>query len=122
MVLDKDKDILFARLGEKMLVVLEKLRGRFCDEDMNTSFNGIESYGVVSRVWSKDGNCISWRKRIDCSFVRIRVARGCVAWVRIEGHVKVVVDGGDVLLEVLACITLIGLGYSKNSCIWQTYG
>ena len=92
MVLDKDKDIFLARFGEEMLVVLKKLRGRFCDEDMNTSFNGVESYRIVSRVWGKDSNSISWRKRIDCSLVRIQVAGSRITRERFEAHVKVIID------------------------------
>jgi hypothetical protein len=56
-VFDVDEYTVFFGFGEKFEVVSEGFDGRFGYEDMDLSFNGVESNRVVGGVWSEDRDC-----------------------------------------------------------------
>ena len=78
------------------------LDSRFRDEDMDSTLDCIEGYGVVGRVRSENVDSIAWRERVDGGFVEFWVPRSLVGRDRIKGDVEVIVHGGDVLLEMFA--------------------
>jgi hypothetical protein len=64
--------VLFS-FGEKFEVVGEGLDGRFGYENVDFSFDCVESNGIVSGVWSEDCNCRTRCESINCGFVGICV-------------------------------------------------
>lgn len=54
MVLNVNEDIVLFRLLQQFLVMLEQLHCGFCDENMDSALNGIQSNGIVSGVGRKD--------------------------------------------------------------------
>ena len=99
MMLDVHKDIVFFCLREKGQVVREGLGGGFGDEYMDAFLNGVESNGEVRCVGGKNGYGIPRGKGVDGFYVGGGVC-GWGAGVGGEGDVEVVVDEGDVLVEV----------------------
>lgn len=61
MVLNVDEDVVSAGVAEEMLVLGEELDGWFGDEDVDASFDCVESYGVVGRVWGEDCDGVTGR-------------------------------------------------------------
>jgi hypothetical protein len=55
----------------------------------------------VCRIWGEDSDSIARLQRVDGSFVRLGIL-GVICGVRVKRAVEVVVDLGDVLVEMLA--------------------
>lgn len=79
----------------------EGLDCRFGYQDVDSSFDSVQGNGVVGCVRGEDRNGVAGGERIDGGLVGFRVF-GVVGWVGIEGGVEVVVDKGDVFVEVFA--------------------
>lgn len=58
-VLDEDEDIVFAGFGEEMLVLGKELYGRFGDQNMETSLDGVKSDWVMGSVWREDSDNVT---------------------------------------------------------------
>lgn len=98
-VLDEDVDALCARAPQQLLVVGQALDGRLGDEDVDAAVDGVEGDVEVRRVRGEDCDCVAGREGVDGGLVGSRVAVG-VGGERVEGRVEVVVDLGDVAVEM----------------------
>ena len=86
MVLDVHKHLVLARFDHQLLVLGQRLHGRFCDHDVDAAADGVERDWVVRRVGSEDGDGVVGGECIDgglVSFwvphVTIRICiEGCV--------------------------------------------
>lgn len=100
-VLDVDEDVVFAGGFEKGKVVGEELSRGLRDQHVVAPFDGVEGDGEVGGVGGEDGDGAALREVIDGLFVGIGVGGG-VGGIGGETDVEVVVDLGDVFLEVVA--------------------
>ena len=99
-VLDVDEDVVGAGFGEEVLVLGEVLDGGFGDEDVDVAADGVEGDGVVGWVGGEDCDGVAGGEGVNGGFVGFWVVGGGVGWEGGEGDVEVVVDRGDVFLEV----------------------
>ena len=75
-VFDVDEDVVGAGVAEELLVLGEMLDGWFGNEDVNASFDCVESYWVVGRVRGEDCDGVAGGQGIDGGFVGVWVT-GC---------------------------------------------
>jgi hypothetical protein len=68
---------------------------------VDAALNGIAGNGVVSRVWSEDGDGVAGLETVNGGLVGIGIY-GVVVGEGVEGGVEVVVDLADVLMKMLA--------------------
>lgn len=120
MVLDKDKDAMLLCGGQEFLMVLQSLDSGLGDQYVNLTFDCVECNWIVSCVWCENGDGISRRERINCSFVCFRVAN-IIGGIGVEGDVEVVVDLGDVLVEMLTWKKIDGLYAGGVVITWKTH-
>jgi len=99
-VLDVDEDVVFARFFHQVLVLGQQLDRGLGDHDVDLALDGVESDWVVSGVGGEDGDGIAWAECVDGGLVGIWVAL-VVCRKGVEGCVEVVVDVGDVLVQML---------------------
>ena len=76
MVFDVDEDVVGTGVAEELLVLGEMLDGWFGNEDVDASFDCVESYGVVGRVRGEDCDGVTGGQGIDGGFVGVWVT-GC---------------------------------------------
>ena len=74
-------------------MILKKLCGRFCDQDMDTSTNGVFGNACMGCVRCKNSDGISRGKSIDGSLIGIGISSCRVGGKRGEGDIKTVVCG-----------------------------
>lgn len=101
MVLDEDEDVVFARGLDERDVFGEGLDGGLGDEDVDAALDGVDCDGKVGWVGGEDGDCGAFGEGVNGGFVGVGVG-GIVGGERGEGSVEVVVDLGDVFVEVVA--------------------
>lgn len=107
MVLDEDVDALFLGLARQLDVVLQQLDGRLGDEDVDAALDGVQRDGVVRGIRGEDGDGVAGLEQVDGGLVGVGVDL-VVGGEGVEGGVEVVVDLGDVFVEMLA-YTWLGL-------------
>lgn len=56
MVLNINEDIVFLGSCQKRLVMFQELHRGFCDEDVNSALDGVQSDRVVSGIRCEDGD------------------------------------------------------------------
>jgi hypothetical protein len=86
--------------------VRERFYGGLGDQDVDFALDGVEGYRVVGCVWREDCYCVAGGEGVDCGFVGVWVAGG-VGGVGGEGCVEIVVELGDVLVQVFTWDTLV---------------
>jgi hypothetical protein len=116
-VLNIDEDIMLLRGFEKLLMMVEKLDGRFGDEDMDASLDCIQCYGIVRGIGSEDCDyaisvllCVgirrltgaAFRKCVNCLLVSVGIALSLLG-ILVELGVQPIVCLRNVLLQVLPC-------------------
>jgi hypothetical protein len=87
--------------SEQSLVVCKGFDRGFGDEDVDLSFDGVQSDGVVCCVWSEDCDGVAGEEGIDCFLVGFGIA-GVIWRVGVEGDIEIIVDLGDVFVEMLS--------------------
>ena len=87
--------------SEQSLVVCKGFDRGFGDEDVDLSFDGVQSDGVVCCVWSEDCDGVAGEEGIDCFLVGFGIA-GVIWRVGVEGDIEIIVDLGDVFVEMFA--------------------
>lgn len=100
-VLDEDVDALFGGLLRQLDVVLQQLDGGLGDEDVNAALDGVEGDGEVRGIRCEDGDGVAGLELVDGGLVGVGVDL-VVCRERVEGGVEVVVDLGDVFVEMFA--------------------
>lgn len=111
-VLDEDVDALFLGLARQLDVVLQQLDGRLGDEDVDAALDGVQRDGVVRGIRGEDGDGVAGLEQVDGGLVGVGVDL-VVGGEGVEGGVEVVVDLGDVSVEMLAYrLPKLASGYS----------
>lgn len=99
-VLNVHEDIVLAGFTQEFEVVGEELGGGFGDHDVDAAADGVEGDGVVRGVRGEDCDCGAGGEGVDGGFVGFRVAGGGVGGEGFKGSVEIVVDLGDIFVEV----------------------
>lgn len=100
-VLDEDENVVFARGLDERDVFGEGLDGGLGDEDVDAALDGVDCDGEVGWVRCEYCDCGTFGESVDGGFVGVGVG-GIVGGEGGEGGVEVVVDLGDVFVEVVA--------------------